>query len=554
MSSSSSSSTTAQGAVAAVRPVRFLPESLGPLALLPSEVHGIIANHLSTPDLASCVRVSHGFRNIWIHYMFRDMRLIEPRQSELFQLNSTTTFKRHCRLTRSFVSFRLMEDGAILRDSGCTSLRRLDLRLPLEGEVVDVRAVVELLGDVLRTNSRLNHVACTGRLDWTAVLDLLSSSNPISYLYFNFVGADLAEVSSPPGAQSSAMTRKLPALKKLSLVSFPGSSSGYLVLLRECSRLETVRWKLVGAWAPSDKVKEELSELLKNVRSLSWEGMEIDEEALGEMLALGTETKRVTISAPIVRSFAPIANRAASFKSLTLRGVLSLFSSELQRFLENATTLEKLCALPLRIVEKRHVRLLARNFHDRGGTVDLVLDGVDGSGLRWGCAMTLTRLEVLIERRYPTRVDGTSAVTEGQSMPLSAECWLEHQMVYEQLGQLVNLRHLRLGQMMAPRSVGGEEERGGYQTNCLLFSVESELGPLHGMRAIQTLDVRWIAHEIGRPELDWMHNNLPKLRVVVGVADTPPHADRLWRHRSAGAKAWMDEHPRGVGRDHYEQQ
>ncbi|GJJ77727.1 hypothetical protein EMPS_10086 [Entomortierella parvispora] len=551
-SSSSSGAPSAQGVIAAVRPVRFSPESLGRLALLPTEVYGLIADHLSTVDLASCVSVNHSFRDIWIDYLFRDMSLVEERQIELFELSAVTTFKRHCRLTRSFVGSRFVELGAILRYSGCTSLRYLDLRLP-RVEPFNTRAVLELLGAVLRTNSCLNHVACTGRLDWTAVLDLLSSSISISSLYLNFVGAELAEAPSRSGAESSALTRKLPALKQLSLDFLPGSSSGYLVLLRECSQLEAIRWSLVGPWDPSDQVKEELLVLLKNVESLAWEASEIDEEELGEMLALGTETKRVAISAPIVRSFAPVLKRAASFKSLTLDGVLGSFSSQLQLFLERATALEELCALPLEIVENNHIGLLARNFHDKTDRAEEVLDGVDRSAWRWGCARTLTCLEVLIERRYPTYEDGTSTATEGQAVPLSVECRLEHAIAYEQLSQLVNLRHLKLGQTMAPRFVGGEEERGGYQTNCLLFSMESGLSSLHGMRAIHTLDVRWIAHEIGRQELEWMHNNFPTLSVVVGITDFPPHADRLWRRRAAAAEEWMDAHPRGVGRDLYEQ-
>lgn len=173
---------------------------------------------------------------------------------------------------------------------------------------------------------------------------------------------------------------------------------------------------------------------------------------------------------------------------LTLDGILGPYSIEPQTILERASVLEELHSIPASEFD-HHVRLLVRNFHDRSGEMEM-FDSLAGSTRDWGCASTLTRLEIVVERMHPTSVDGTTAVVDGQTVPLTIGCTTEHAVVYQQLGRFVNLRQLRLGQRMAPRIVGGREERVRYQANCLLFSMESELDPFSGMRALQTLDFR----------------------------------------------------------------
>jgi len=534
-----------------VRTVPFHPESsLARFAELLEEVFSLIANHLSARDLAVCLRVSKGYRHIWEDYLFRYVNLTDEDQSASFEL-AKKHFKRHSKLTRSFASCRGFDHGRLLRRSGCSSLRRLDLRFRLSATILPAD-MMDLLGALTSTNAYLDLVSLTGQFDWTLALDLISKCTVLSRLKLDFLEADPVDVPSQSCGGSSVRTKELGSLKQLSLAGLRISNRCLLVLLRECPNLRAIRFRMVGAWEPSAATKKELVERLKTVGSLTWEANEVDEEELGEMLALGTETKRVAIFARTVSSFAPLVERAATLRSLTLDGIRGSFGSELQLFLERATVLRQLFALPSAQFDNNHVRLLARNFHDRTGEMAM-LDSLAGATAIWGCALTLTRLEVAIERLHPTYVDTTDDAVYGNTLPMSVECTTEHMVAYQQLGKLVNLQHLRLGQQRAPESVDGGEELGGYQTNCLLFSDESGIDPLSGMRAIRTLDVRWTAHEIGQVELRWMKINWPRLDVVRGLTDLPPRAGRLQRERCENAETWIRAHPRGVGKDFYRQ-
>jgi len=176
--------------------------------------------------------------------------------------------------------------------------------------------------------------------------------------------------------------------------------------------------------------KTELTEHLINVECLAWEARRVDEEELGDMFVLGAETKGVIISAPIVRSIAPLVETAATFKSLTLDGVLGSFGSKLQVFLEQVTILKELCAMPTTLLENRHVRLQARNFHDHTGAMEMM--ELAGPTNVWGCAKTLTRLEIVIERQFLTYIDETDMPIDNHRLPMSPESWMEHTIAYEQ--------------------------------------------------------------------------------------------------------------------------
>lgn len=91
--------------------------------------------------------------------------------------------------------------------------------------------------------------------------------------------------------------------------------------------------------------------------------------------------------------------------------------------------------------------------------------------------------------------------------------------VYAQLGVLVSLQQLTLGNSPNPRNyIMGTTEDGPvyynplFQTSCLEMSLESGLGLLGGLTALQSLDVSSMAHRIGEDELRWMESRWHSMR------------------------------------------
>ncbi|KAG9064773.1 hypothetical protein KI688_003032 [Linnemannia hyalina] len=105
--------------------------------------------------------------------------------------------------------------------------------------------------------------------------------------------------------------------------------------------------------------------------------------------------------------------------------------------------------------------------------------------------------------------------------------------VYAQLGVLVSLQQLTLGNSPSSRSfIVGTGEQGPvyynplFQTNCLEMSLESGLGLLGGLTALQSLDVSSMAHRIGEDELRWMESRWHSMRELIGL--NRKKIDAIW--------------------------
>ncbi|KAK5808362.1 hypothetical protein F5H01DRAFT_61098 [Linnemannia elongata] len=106
--------------------------------------------------------------------------------------------------------------------------------------------------------------------------------------------------------------------------------------------------------------------------------------------------------------------------------------------------------------------------------------------------------------------------------------------VYSQLGALVSLQQLSLGNSPSTRSyiVDNTGVQGPvyynplFQTNCLEMSLASGLGLLGGVTALQSLDVSNMAHRIGEDELRWMESRWHSMRELVGL--NREEVDAMW--------------------------
>ncbi|KAF8943511.1 hypothetical protein BGZ47_005372 [Haplosporangium gracile] len=115
-----------------------------------------------------------------------------------------------------------------------------------------------------------------------------------------------------------------------------------------------------------------------------------------------------------------------------------------------------------------------------------------------------------------------------------AESRIIQRKVYAQLDALASLQQLTLGNWLDSRNfiVDDAGEQGPvfynplFQTNCLEMSLESGLGLLGGLMALQLLDVSSMAHRIGKDGLRWMESRWHSMRELVGLDRM--EVDAIW--------------------------
>ncbi|GJJ74529.1 hypothetical protein EMPS_06887 [Entomortierella parvispora] len=504
------------------------------LETFPPNVIGIISDFLSTINILVCVRVSRGFKEIWSPSLFRELDLTEESLLEGFEFTELQDrLKMYCGITRSFRSTHAIKHCQLLKGVNCWNLKRLDLRFNREPKFTyDSKIELDLIKGIIHANTRLYHIVLHGRMDWSTS-NLFSTCSFLSCLELDFKGSKLSP--QPKSSYGSLKSEgNLPGLKSLTIVGFKGSSSSLLSLFFESPNLKVVTVRRQDAWVPFGVPVKELEGILSNLESLVLEATEICGLGLSEMLAIGPGVKAVAISAIKIHTLKPLVKRAEGIESLVFDGVLGKHGSDLQSILEKAVSLRELCTLPSAPLQDAHVRLTSDDLYDDQETMQVLTMSECSAMMYWACEETITRLEIVVECAF-------TASNEGQ---MSLESRSEHAVVYEQLGRLVHLQHLQLGR----RGV-----HGGFLADCLLFSLESGLDFLSRMKEMRILDVRWIAHEIGKRELEWMHHHWPKMVEVTGLQRLPPGASEQARNRVSEAYfGWLQHHKSGIGRDFYE--
>ena len=115
------------------------------------------------------------------------------------------------------------------------------------------------------------------------------------------------------------------------------------------------------------------------------------------------------------------------------------------------------------------------------------------------------------------RVDDDTLSSNSEAIQSSRDT---HRQVLRRFGQQTNLRMLVIGGMAFTPATAIF----GHQCNCLEMTVESGLDELVDLKDLELLDIHHMDHRAGVPELDWMDQNLPNLRQLIGIWEslTPP--------------------------------
>lgn len=103
--------------------------------------------------------------------------------------------------------------------------------------------------------------------------------------------------------------------------------------------------------------------------------------------------------------------------------------------------------------------------------------------------------------------------------------------VYQKLSQLTDLQLLILGRLDSEEE---EVQESWYQTQSLEMTLESGLDELASLKNLVVLDVSYMLHRIGVPELEWMAANWPSLEKIAGLF-------RGCRDPVPGAREWLKE-------------
>ncbi|KAK3810835.1 MAG: hypothetical protein J3Q66DRAFT_350327 [Benniella sp.] len=145
-------------------------------------------------------------------------------------------------------------------------------------------------------------------------------------------------------------------------------------------------------------------------------------------------------------------------------------------------------------------------------------DPATGALKVWACETSLKILKVVINGipRHDLR-RRNAEIYPGQEREIQGQ-------VYDRLARLTSLETLWLG---------ADHDSAPYiQWDCLEMSLESGLHKLSGLKALEELNVSSMAIKIGVPEVQWMTQHWPRLRVICGLRED----------RGKEAVKWLREH------------
>ncbi|KAF9311971.1 hypothetical protein BG003_006769 [Podila horticola] len=249
-----------------------------------------------------------------------------------------------------------------------------------------------------------------------------------------------------------------------------------------------------------------------------------------------------------------VQDHAPTLTTLNIEGCGRFSSVLLQRLLETAPNLK---------------RLEAVSESSMSHTVDPWLKAQDVSaGVDWVCLglesfrlkIRVPRPEVIVTERFVqttvSSITGTTTVAEGSGeifdrMPqvTQEECHLLQQEVYRQLGRLVHLKQLWLGndsdqdyssERQYIVQVSGEEKKkliadSRFQADCLEMTLVSGLESLSGLKKIESVDISRMACFLELQDVQWMMQAWPRLKTLAGLR--------------ADEDQWNDENERWLTRE-----
>ncbi|OAQ25130.1 hypothetical protein K457DRAFT_23370 [Linnemannia elongata AG-77] len=375
-------------------------------------------------------------------------------------------------------------------------------------------------------------------------------------------------------------------LKELSLTGGHNGTTdpACLAFLIRCPEVERIRLDHLGLMMMKT-LPTLLRAMCPKLRRLDWVNCHMGLDGSIAYLLQSSNLGWKELHLPAMHWFGPRA-LSALMKSAETLEVLQVASAGVlagnAMNLERNAMLDLLCsAKNLRRLEgvkdgRRETYTKEITVNAQDAFLERVDGGSDGEGRSWVVGPLVEYFQLRIEGvprpdvlyRQSGRPLGIRYTTLEPGLRYDVQKW-----IYTQLGRMTNLQELILGQMDYNPKVFSEyefeeeevknpvllEERllkervHAFHYLSLEFSLESGLELLSGLKELRVLDVRMTAHNIGVKELEWMHQNWPKLERIRGL-----ESERGWsvdrdegREFKAGVDRWMAAHTSGIGSSFY---
>ncbi|KAG0266111.1 hypothetical protein DFQ27_000158 [Actinomortierella ambigua] len=502
-----------------------------------SELIQSIVPHLRQSDLANCVRVSRSWNDALTPFLWRTLNIDSKRQLERFVTRQTQEA-----LTRNALFVCRLE---LLYTDVLNFLSHSHTTCPLEREagVPPDKWATCLVTNLCSVSIRFRHVPGDQKMKILALYQL----NPgIRRL---FLGSHAYGEWLP-----SNVTKYLPNLQELHLDGvWYGDVKTLLESLPECIR--TVQL-LAVRHSPTnqDEAAVEVKSLVdptevrhhRALESLRIEGdlADKEEEVLApflescshRLLSLEGLGSTIFLRPKVVEALLrigfgwrmPERSRSVHYLSDARMAVLFSRSSQWREIHLPATRVGPLTAAAI-ANNCSHLEVLSLRghvwSHDGNISLGLGLQSVlsRASRLKTFQAHAVTGREMItaeniLSSEWATRslevLDMAIAVPRANGDAPSDGavaqelCAIQRQ-VLRRIGQQKRLVRLILGRQV-PQMLA-------HQHNCLEMTLESGLDELAGLNDLEMLDIRFLNHRVGVPELEWMAENLPKLRQLHGM-------------------------------------
>ncbi|KAG0025106.1 hypothetical protein BGZ81_007414 [Podila clonocystis] len=335
-----------------------------------------------------------------------------------------------------------------------------------------------------------------------------------------------------------------------------GVTRALIPFLRHCPELESLTMREYF-WANQPQYIEALRRHCPALQHLCvFLGDASDREIAATLRASRAGWKTLELSFAIgfgaLSSQAIVQDHAATLTTLNIEGCGRFSSALLQRLLETAPNLKRLEAVSESSVS--HTMNPWLEVQDVSAGADWVCLGLERFRLR----IRVPRPEVVVTERFvqttgsPTTGTTTAAGEAGgvgeifDRMPqvTREECRFLQQEMYRQLGRLVHLKQLWLGNdsdqdYMSERQysvqVADEEKKrliadSRFQVDCLEMTRASGLETLSGLKELESVDVSRMACFLELNDVQWMTQAWPRLKTLAGLrADEDQWNDKIER-------------------------
>ncbi|KAF9336914.1 hypothetical protein BG006_006882 [Podila minutissima] len=383
-------------------------------------------------------------------------------------------------------------------------------------------------GMIIRIADRL---AGLKRLDLTNPHNCQVKAQSIQYLLQHCTqGLEELKVSISPSSKAEVSPREWIkelsplGLKKLELLGDlnGGGDMLWLPLLPNCNQLQELSLDLFDTTAQNQLAHclQKYCPSLQNLTLSCFAGPQ-EEQDLVSLVQLNPATTLRKLSMKFFHGLGPLFTAALTRHLPTLESLVfeecdGISSEDIQHLLGSCPRLSMFQAM-------------TNNGPRFSSTV--YLDVEDMLSGPWACEETLESLKVIITGipRPDQKQDQFGAPLTGLLHDVSdRDNYGCQKAVYQRLGALVNLRELWLGH--DAQDLDDEDNyypvdgQGlwrfidpEYQFECLEFSLRSGLPLLAGLKKLQRLNLDRMMTRIGQAEVQWMVQQWPKLRMVVGL-------------------------------------